>query len=407
MVKRRTLLISAGVAGVGAVAFGGSLWRGALTGSGPTGSAPAEPGSTSTGRAGPGAYGELGALDANGLRLPEGFTSRVVARTGEVVPGTDYTWHGAPDGGACFPAADGGWIYVSNSEVADKAGGAGALRFDARGEVVDAYRILGGTDRNCAGGATPWGTWLSCEEFEGGRVFETDPHGVREPVERLAMGRFIHEAAAVDPRRQVVYLTEDDPSGCFYRFVPTRWPDLAHGRLEVLVGTADEGPVTWTEVPDPSGAVTPTQNQVPGAKRFYRGEGCYYAHDVCYFTTTGDNKVWAYRADRSELAVFHAGGAGLSGVDNVTVSASDDVFVAEDGDNMEICLIEPNGRVSPFLRIEGHQESEICGPAFSPDGRRLYFSSQRGVTGEPTGTGGVTYEVTGPFRGATRAPNEG
>ncbi|MFD8590317.1 alkaline phosphatase PhoX [Streptomyces sp. NPDC059637] len=83
-------------------------------------------------------------------------------------------------------------------------------------------------------------------------------------------------------------------------------------------------------------------------------------------------------------------------MDNVTGSASGDLFVAEDGGSMDICVITPDGVVAPFLRIEGQSGSEITGPAFSPDGRRLYFSSQRGTSG--SSSGGITYEVTGPFR---------
>lgn len=89
-----------------------------------------------------GPYGALQAADARGIQLPAGFSSRVVATSGSVVPGTSYTWHGAPDGGACFPVPGGGWVYVSNSELS--AGGAGALRFDGGGGVTDAYRILSG-----------------------------------------------------------------------------------------------------------------------------------------------------------------------------------------------------------------------------------------------------------------------
>ncbi|MEU6287389.1 alkaline phosphatase PhoX [Streptomyces sp. NPDC046988] len=381
---RRTLLRTAVVGG--SAVLGGTLWRGAAY------AAPAQPGS--------GPYGALGSPDANGLRLPAGFTSRVIARSGQKVAGTSYTWHSAPDGGACYPDGS-GWIYVSNSEV-NPSGGASAVRFSATGAVTSAYRVLSGTRQNCAGGRTPWNTWLSCEEVDRGYVYETDPWGVKAAVRRDAMGRFKHEAAAADPVRKVVYLTEDVTDGCFYRFRPTTWGDLSSGTLEVLVaGSATSGPVTWARVPDPSGA-TATRDQVSGAKRFNGGEGCYYADDTCWFTTKGDNRVWQYdaAAQTVELAyddsLVTSGGAPLTGVDNVTGSSSGDLFVAEDGGNMEICVITPNDVVAPFLRIDGQSGSEITGPAFSPDGTRLYFSSQRGTSG--SSSGGITYEVRGPFR---------
>src|SRR5690606_14743171 len=146
-----------------------------------------------------------------------------------------------PDGGACVPTEDGGWIYVSNSEhpppvdvpgatgllsaiaglvpALPATGGASAIRFDAEGNVVDAYSILAGTLSNCAGGLTPWRTWLSCEEWEdtegyaAGRVWECDPFGVEPAVARLDLGVCKHEMATSDPVRQQLYLTEDQPDG--------------------------------------------------------------------------------------------------------------------------------------------------------------------------------------------------
>ncbi|MFE3139464.1 alkaline phosphatase PhoX [Streptomyces scopuliridis] len=383
--ERRSFLRGA-VIGTSAAAFGGTLWRGAAY------AAPAQPG------AGP--YGALGTADANNILLPAGFTSRVIARSGQQVPGTSYSWHNAPDGGACY--ADGtGWIYVSNSEI-NPSGGASAVRFSSTGTITAAYRILSGTRQNCAGGKTPWNTWLSCEEVDRGYVYETDPWGVKAPVRQDAIGRFKHEAAAADPVRRTIYLTEDTTDGCFYRFTPTTWGDLSAGRLEVLVaGTGTSGPVSWAAVPDPSGASTATRNQVSGAKRFNGGEGCYYADDTCWFTTKGDNRVWQYNVAAGTIELAYddslvSGTAPLTGVDNVTGSSSGDLFVAEDGGNMEICVITPDDVVAPFLRIGGQSGSEITGPAFSPDGKRLYFSSQRGTSG--SSSGGITYEVTGPFR---------
>ncbi|HET6353740.1 alkaline phosphatase PhoX [Streptomyces sp.] len=384
--ERRNFLRGA-VIGTSAAAFGGTLMRGAAY------AAPAQPG--------PGPYGAIGAADANGIQLPSGFSSRVIARSGQQVGSTSYTWHNAPDGGACF--ADGsGWIYVSNSEI-NPSGGASAVRFSSAGAITGAYRILSNTRQNCAGGKTPWNTWLSCEEVSLGYVYETDPYGVNAAVRRSAMGRFKHEAAAADPVRKVIYLTEDESNGCLYRFIPTTWGNLASGTLQVLVaGSGTSGSFSWQNVPDPDGSPTTTRTQVSGAKHFNGGEGCHYANDTVWFTTKGDNRLWQLNLGSStyELAyddsLVVGGGAPLTGVDNVTGASSGDLFVAEDGGNMEICIITPDDVVAVFLRINGQSSSEITGPAFSPDGTRLYFSSQRGTSG--SSSGGITYEVTGPFR---------
>jgi secreted PhoX family phosphatase len=344
-----------------------------------------------------GPYGALGAADANGIKLPSGFASAVVARSGSVVPGTTYTWPAAPDGGATFPAPDGGWTYVANSELAAAAGGAGAIRFASDGTVVAASRILGGTTRNCAGGPTPWGRWLSCEEFDGGRVWECDPSGTEAAVVRPALGVFSHEAAAVDPVRGHVYLTEDKPDGRLYRFVPAAYPDLSTGALEVATVVA--GLVQWAVVPDPAATLLPTRFQVPTSTPFNGGEGAWYGNDTLWFTTKGDNRLWELDLVTSELSVLYDAARFttpvLTGVDNVVRSANGDLFVCEDGGDMQLVIVRPNGEVWPFLQVTGQAASELTGPAFDPSGTRLYFSSQRG----PTGTGsGVTYEVRGPFK---------
>lgn len=371
-------------------------------------------------QAGTGPYGSIEgrAPDANGLMLPEGFSSRIVALAGEPVAGTGYTWHIFPDGGATFPDEDedGGWYYVSNSEVFAPfgAGGASAVRFSPDGEIIDAYRVLDGSSANCAGGPTPWGTWLSCEEKLDslGVVWECDPTGRRPAEARPAMGLWRHEAAAVDPEDEAVYLTEDDPAGRLYRFTPDAYPDLGAGRLDAAVVDAT-GAVTWVPVPDPSAAAGPVHDQVPAATVFPGGEGIWYHDGSIVFTSKVDNRVHAIdlREQRHRLLWDGTSTEPLGGVDNVAASASGDVFVAEDGGNMELVLITPDGDVVPFVRAVGHDGSEVTGPAFSPDGTRLYFSSQRGptprtvteiggdrgVTGDAR-AGGVTFEVTGPFR---------
>jgi secreted PhoX family phosphatase len=349
-------------------------------------------------QAGDGPYGPLGPPDANGIQLPDGFRARELARGDAPVVGTDYVWPVFPDGGATFPARGGGWIYVANSEHPSAgAGGVSALRFSSGGELVDAYRILGGTQTNCAGGATPWRTWLSGEEYPEGQVWECDPTGKRPGRPLPALGRFEHEAAAVDPKGRRVYLTEDVPDGRFYRFTPRKYPSLDAGKLEVAV-VAPNGSVTWRAVPDPGAASTPTRAQVADGSPFDGGEGIAYHAGTVYFTTKGDDRVWAYDTRRRRMRVFYdarsVSDSPLQGVDNVTITPGGGVIVAEDhdNDNLELVMVTREGRAAPLLRVTGHAGSELAGPAFSPDWSRLYFSSQRGGGGA-----GITYEVTGPF----------
>jgi hypothetical protein len=370
--------------------------------------------------------------DENGLLLPEGFTSRIVAVAGETVGDTDYAWHLYPDGAATIDDGDGGYYYVQNSEVFDfmkaESGGVSVIHFDADGAIIDAYRILEGSNSNCAGGPTPWGTWLSGEENFGeiGRIWECDPTGERPAVAHPAMGLFTHEAAAVDPVSETVYLTQDLPDGLLYRYTPASYPDLSAGILEAAI-IADDGAVTWGVVADPEGGATnPTRLQVPGARTFNGGEGLWYFDGWIYFTSKGDHSVHGIDLRNQVYRLIWQGdpvglgveGATLSHVDNITVNeGTGDLMVAEDGGNMELVIITPDGAVAPFVRVvgAGHEVSEMTGPVFSPRRDRLYFSSQRGPTPRALGEildgldatvfqGGMTFEISGPFRGIAEPP---
>jgi secreted PhoX family phosphatase len=213
-----------------------------------------------------------------------------------------------------------------------------------------------------------------------------------------------------------VYLTEDDATGRFYRFRPAAYGDLSGGVLEAanVVGSS----VGWVGV----GSSSPERSKRTTA--FNRGEGAWFSDGVVYFSTTGDDRVWAYDTVQSTIeTIYDAAALGadapLRDPDNLTVHpTSGDLFVGEDSDDLQLVLLADGDRqrvAAPFLQLVGHATgetgapgqdenvvtssswakiSEITGLAFSPDGTRLYVTSQRGTDG----LHGMTFEITGPFR---------
>ncbi|WP_428309482.1 alkaline phosphatase PhoX [Hydrocarboniphaga sp.] len=418
---RREILQSSFV-GMGLLSIGGGLT--ACGGNGAT-----RDGSGGTGRL---SFPPLSTTpDANGLLIPQGFSSRVIAQANQVVGNTGFRWHTDPDGAAVFAAPDGGWVYASNREFLP--GGVDAIRFDANGDIVDAYNILPGllTRLNCGGGVTPWGTWMSGEEYDLGVIWECDPFDTtaRNVTRWSGLGTFYHEAVAVDATTNTFYLTEDRPDGRFYRFVPDSANVGARpsetGKLQALrvlssddinaEGARGPWPVDWLDIPNPNpigllqGGIligqTPTRHQVAETTAFNGGEGIWYQKNVVYFTTKGDKRVYALDVTAQTLEVLYDDASSqpdpvLDSVDNVVMTPGGDIVIVEDKTeaNQQAVAIKTDGSIAAMVQLVDHEGSEVTGPAFSPDGRFFYFSSQRGPgNGKGTGTAGITYAVEGPW----------
>lgn len=287
-------------------------------------------------------------------------------------------------GGGIAPVYDG---FAFPGVLAGLGGGTTALKMRA-GQLIEDRATLGGTIGNCAGGPTPWGSWLTCEETmtigsiigarDHGFVFEVpDPAlGAASAVPITDMGLMPHEAVAVDARDSRVYLTEDNsPLSGFYRFTPNDASQQLGalergGVLEMLavadrpgidLGLAVQGEsfaVQWVPVPDPvappEGLIPPIegfpaiqgvgrsgpflQGQANGGASFRRGEGCWYRDGVVYFVDTsggeaGKGSVWAYvPGDETLTALFVSPDAATAdNPDNLTVTPRGALLVCEDG----------------------------------------------------------------------------
>ncbi len=430
-------------------------------------------------------YGPLLPDPEGVLDLPAGFRYRVISRIGQHMDDGLLT-PGLPDGMAAFPGPHGKTILVRNHEIrnaparlgafgwsrelADRVdpaklydpghgrlpalGGTTTLVYDTRSHRLEKqFMSLAGTRRNCAGGPTPWGSWITCEEDvtraddenekDHGYNFEVPASadsGLVDPVPLKAMGRFNHEAVAVDPHTGIVYQTEDRHEGLIYRFIPNKKGELAAGgRLQAMTildrpscdtrnwidqdtqaqsaarfsgdriepGTVLRvGWMDLEEIDAPEDDLR-LRGFEAGAARFARGEGMWYGRKSIYFACTngGANRkgqIWRYVPSRFEATPDERRFPGMlelfvepndhdlcENADNICVAPWGDLIVAEDaGDRSDIVGITPQGG---FYKLASNvlDASELAGVTFSPDGSTLFFNQQ--ITG-------ITYAVTGPWQ---------
>jgi secreted PhoX family phosphatase len=457
-IDRRGFLL--GSAGVGGVLVGGPFQGLVARAARAQTGCPLEP---ATGAAG---YGPLTPRAAQNrpevvLALPKGFKYTVLSRTGQLMADGRPTPAGQ-DGMAAFPAANGNVRLVRNHEIPGfptpafptpgavgvpvdplKAydpggpGGTTTLEIDPRKRrVITDFVSLGGTVSNCAGGPTPWASWISCEEttlggeplrHPHGYCFEVpsaaDAEGRAEPL--VAMGRFVHEAVAVDVATGLVYETEDQARAGFYRFLPDQRGVLAAGgRLEMLAVAGQPNydtatgqtvgctlPVTWVAIddPDPAGAeqnpsAVHDQGAAKGGARFARLEGCWYGQAVdgssrIFFSSTaggdrGHGQIWEYRPSTEQLVLLFesADTAVLDRPDNLTVSPRGGIVICEDGGGQQYVRgLTRDGRVFDFARNQA-TEREFAGATFSPDGQTLFVNIQGDGLRQ-----GYTLAVWGPW----------
>lgn len=333
-----------------------------------------------------------------------------------------------------------GKIYDRGRGIAPNLGGTTTVVFDTRTQRLEReFLSLAGTVRNCAGGPTPWGTWITCEEVNEapepnaeqphGYNFEVVPAaepGLADPVPLKAMGRFRHEAVAVDPASGIVYETEDLGDGLLYRFIPDQPGRLAAGgRLQALAvagrpkadtrnWTADAFPVgeplavEWIDLAEVDGPVNDLRKRgaAAGAAVFARGEGAWWGNDSAYFAMTNGGRkllgqIFRYRPSPHEgtarereqpgtLELFAEpnDSALLSNCDNVTVAPWGDLVICEDtGTVCRLVGVTPRGA---FYVIGANTVTgrELAGACFSPDGTTLFVNVQ---------TPGYTLAITGPW----------
>jgi len=415
-------------------------------------------------------YGPLIDDPAGVLNLPKGFTYKVISTKGEMMDDGFYL-PGASDGMASFADPSGNIILIRNHELSpgDTKNGAFGANYKllsqlesnqlydfGRGttpclggtstaiydpvqkKVVQQHLSLAGTIRNCAGGRTPWNSWISCEEdvtmsndvFEKNHGYNFEVHATSDirldvPVPLKAMGRFNHEAVCVDPKTGIVYQTEDRHDSLIYRFIPNQKGKLAAGgKLQILtiegesefdtrnwkVSTMDIGKsykVKWVDIDNVDSPEDDLRKRgaLKGGAIFARGEGMWFGNNECYFACTnggesGDGQIFKYALSAYEGTPEELTNPGtlelfiepnnsnlVESCDNLTIAANGDLILCEDKSTPRIVGVTPDGQIYHVAKNVGYK-AEFAGATFSPDGKTLFVNIQGP---------GLTLAIDGPW----------
>lgn len=384
-------------------------------------------------------FGQLQRDPQNIIDLPPGFKYSWFSATGEVMSDGTRVPPGH-DGMATFKGNNGETILIRNHELSPEnklgvvannsnkydvvsKGGTTTIIIDKNRRLKQHFVSLAGTNRNCAGGKTMRGSWISCEEDvstpDTAKVSKKHGYNFEVEIDKpsysaiplVAMGRFKHEAISQDPETGYIYQTEDQVDSCFYRFRPTNPNNLAQGGiLEALtipeipkVNTSINFPqgkpqsVAWVEIEqvDPNEDTVRYEAQSKGAAIFRRGEGTCWGNGDVYWTCTSGGKagvgqVFRYTpaSNTIELYLESPGQQVLDYPDNLTFTPYGHLLVCEDGQDEQFLVgITPQGRCYPLAR-NAYNNSEFAGVCFSPDGQTLFVNIQNP---------GVTLAIWGPW----------
>jgi len=357
--------------------------------------------------------GDLSVVDPNlGIRLCKGMSARVIAQANQPVRlanGSMSTipFHSMPDGAAIIPMDDdGGYVYISNSEMTEKKGGVYGLYFNKHGDIVDYKQLLSGTTRNCSGGKTTWNTWLSCEEYGRGQCWQVDPKDQRSPqVTKLGGSGGNYEAVAVDHRRRrqpIFYVTEDSEFGALRRYMPpysqatnepfTGWDTLhQEGGSTSYLQFLDNSRFTWTN--DEQAARNSQAQYYPNVE----GVDFDSENGELYFVSKKKQVLFVlnllartYTTTTTKFGTLQGGGEFKQGPDHIATHG-DYLYLTEDSGTSvgAYALHKPTGkRYAMFEAYTGkYHGDETTGLQISSDGTKMYAAFQDcGCSGSNSGT---------------------